>query len=154
MPSPSRRSGPPLYRCSRSGRRGKTRVTCGSRVRRSLLCIFLIDADLPQAAGKKYYREYYRSWALNEPNPLIIGSPTRARTWDLRINRPSGHPPESRASQRFQPKRPAIFSADFARFPLGTINSLSRYCRVSLTKLPAPTGVGSCAEMRRERFGK
>jgi hypothetical protein len=28
---------------------------------------------------------------------LIIGSPTKARTWDLRINGPVGHASESRA---------------------------------------------------------
>jgi len=30
---------------------------------------------------------------------MDIGSPTSARTWDLRINSPSGHLPEIRASQ-------------------------------------------------------
>src|SRR2546426_1764404 len=47
----------------------------------------------------------------------VGGSPTRARTWDLRINSPSGHRPESHAGQRFQPKRRVIFSAGFASFP-------------------------------------
>ena len=88
------------------------------------------------------------------PKCLIIGSPTRARTWDLRINSPSGHRPESRASQRSRPKRPVIFSVDSRSFPLGTINSSSRYYRVSLTKFLAPTGAGNCAEMRREICGK
>jgi hypothetical protein len=40
------------------------RAPCGSRVRRSLLCMFLIDADLAQGPGKKFYREYYRSQRL------------------------------------------------------------------------------------------
>src|SRR5437016_12940805 len=50
-------------------------------------------------------------------NQCGIGSPTRARTWDLRINSPSGHRPESRASQRSWPKQPVIFSPSFRSFP-------------------------------------
>jgi len=43
---------------------------------------------------------------------------------------PAGHRLESRANQRFYPKAPGIFPPDFASFPLGRINSASRYYRV------------------------
>ena len=62
---------------------------------------------------------------------MDIGSPTRARTWDLRINSPAGHRPESRASQRSWPRRPVIFSAGLPSFPLRRINSAPRYYRAS-----------------------
>ena len=64
-------------------------VTRGSKVRRSLSCIFLIDADLAQGAEKNITENITEVGRSNEPNPLNIGSPTRARTWDLRINSPS-----------------------------------------------------------------
>ena len=76
---------------------------------------------------------YPSQWALSLQSN-VDGSPTRARTWDLRINSPSGHCPESRASQRSWPKRPVIFSANFGCFPLGRINSVSQYYRASCTK--------------------
>jgi hypothetical protein len=62
-------------------------------------------------------------------NLLIIGSPNRARTWNLRINSPGGHPSESRARQRSRPKRPVIFSAGLQCFPLGRIYSASQFYR-------------------------
>ena len=62
------------------------RTTDGSRVRRSSRFIFLNTVDLIEDAVKKYSREYYRTQRSNEPNPLNIGSPSRARTYDLRID--------------------------------------------------------------------
>ena len=105
--------------------------TFGSLVRRSCLVIFLIDRGYAQDAVIKYSREYYPDRALERANPLNIGSPSRARTYDLRINSPAGHRPESRASQRSWPRRPVIFSAGLASFPLRTINSASQYYRAS-----------------------
>jgi len=57
------------------------------------------------------------------------GSPTRARTWDLRINSPTGHASETRASQRFRPSTPVIFPAVSWRFLLWGINAASQYYR-------------------------
>ena len=48
----------------------KVRTSFGSRVRRSLPCMFLIDADLAQGPGKKYYREYYRSQRFERAYPV------------------------------------------------------------------------------------
>jgi len=45
---------------------------------------------------------------------LIIGSPTRARTWDLRINSPSEKWPESRIQLGFPGFRLGNRLADFA----------------------------------------
>jgi hypothetical protein len=61
-------------------------ATYRSRVRRSLPCLFLIDADSAQGPGKNITPNITGADRSNEPNPLNIGSPTRARTWDLRIN--------------------------------------------------------------------
>jgi integrase-like protein len=60
---------------------------------------------------------YPSQWALSLQSN-VDGSPTRARTWDLRINSPSSHRPETRASQRSWPNRPVIFSAGLPSFPL------------------------------------
>jgi len=68
-------------------RLGRVIATYGSRVRRSLPCMLLIDADSAQGAGKNITENITGASRSNEPNPLNIGSPTRARTWDLRINR-------------------------------------------------------------------
>ena len=71
-------------------------------------------------------------------NSMGHGSPTWARTSDLRINSPSGHRPESRASQRSWPKQPVIFSPDFRIFRLGWMNSASRYYRTPPTNHSKP----------------
>ena len=63
------------------------RAPCGSRVRRSLICIFLIDVELAQGDGKNITGNITEVRRSRSANPLNIGSPTRARTWDLRINR-------------------------------------------------------------------
>jgi hypothetical protein len=64
----------------------KVRTTFGSRVRRSLLSMPLIDAEEAHHAGRNISENITELERSNEPNPLNIGSPTRARTWDLRIN--------------------------------------------------------------------
>ena len=65
------------------------RVECGSRVRRSLSSILLIDADFARGSGEDIPGNIAEVGRPNEPNPLNIGSPTWARTRDLRINSPS-----------------------------------------------------------------
>jgi hypothetical protein len=46
----------------------------------------LAGAMVPGSFAEQF-RKYFGS--QNLPRPLNIGSPTRARTWDLRINRPA-----------------------------------------------------------------
>ena len=70
-------------------RLGNMRTTCGSRVRRSLFDIFLIDEESSTYSGINITENITQAERSNEPNPLNIGSPTRARTWGLRINSPS-----------------------------------------------------------------
>ena len=64
-------------------------MTCGSKVRRSLLYIFLIDEESSTDAGKNITQNITELSCSSGANCLNIGSPTRARTWDLRINSPS-----------------------------------------------------------------
>ena len=90
------------------------RAPCGARVRRSLFSIFLIDADFAQGSGTDITGNITEVGRSNEPNPLIIGSPTRARTWDLRINSPSEKWPESRIQLGFPGFRLGNRLADFA----------------------------------------
>ena len=61
-------------------------MTCGSKVRRSLLYIFLIDEEPSTDAGENITQYITK---LAGANCLNIGSPTWARTRDLRINSPS-----------------------------------------------------------------
>ena len=55
----------------------KTRVTCGSKVRRSLFDIFLIDEGSFTYAGINITENITQVERSNEPNPLNIGSPTK-----------------------------------------------------------------------------
>ena len=71
-------------------RLGNVRTTCGSRVRRSPLYIFLNDGDETTSAGKNITENITQKGPSNLANSLNFGSPTRALTWDLRINSPSG----------------------------------------------------------------
>ena len=69
------------------------------------ISIFLIGVDFGSlmAAEKllpKRERNITDAEGRSAETRMDIGSPTRARTWDLRINSPSGHRPESRARQR------------------------------------------------------
>jgi hypothetical protein len=59
-----------------SARNGRT--TGGSGVRRSLLHICLIDADLARGAGKNITENITEPERANTANPLNIGSPNRA----------------------------------------------------------------------------
>jgi hypothetical protein len=59
---------------------------CGSRVRRSLFDIFLIDEESSTYARINITENITEIESSNEANLLNFGSPTRARTWDLRID--------------------------------------------------------------------
>jgi hypothetical protein len=64
--------------------------------------------------------------------PRRRGSPS----CDVRIDNPSGRRLESRASQRFQPKWPVIFSADFPIFAYSepaSFPNITRLCRTAFT---------------------
>ena len=54
------------------------RAPCGSRVRRSLICIFLIDVELAQGDGKNITGNITEVGRSRSANPLNIGSPNRA----------------------------------------------------------------------------
>ena len=76
--------------------------------------MFLIDADLAQGSGKNITQNITEIGSSNEPNPLNIGSPTSARTRDLRINSPSEKWSESRIQLGFPGFRLGNRLADFA----------------------------------------
>jgi hypothetical protein len=74
-------------------------------------------------------KRFVQSLRENQRRLIWARTPVQQDAGDLRIKSPSGHPPESRARQRSQPKRPVIFSAGLPIFVLSKFSAPSRYYR-------------------------
>ena len=125
-------------------------MTCGSKVRRSLLYIFLIDEESSTDAGKNITQNITELSCSSGANCLNNGSPTRARTWDLRIDSPSEKSPESRAPLGFRGFRLGNRFADFALVSPGSRPIL-------LFQFPSPLScvvLGTLIKTRRKAIGR